>query len=363
MHPEIYHPPSILTVVRPALPSVVIVLPFEPKMRTKAELEPVLAAALSKAEKDLMLKYPSGVAMPVIRRVQAIFRNLNYATHKRSIAIFASAETEKVLYLDLEVEEKVVTDGSFGMQDLVDCKKNAVEYLVMILSARQSKMYTGNGHALKLIKSNAPQNVYAYLHEPPERVANFSDPEERRELMLDKFLHHMDEGLSAILKAYPLPVFLVGSERVLGHFWAITRHAGNIAGRIYRNCGEGEESGLQEVLEPYIRDWRTVRQQNALRQVEMAEGSRKLSHGLQEVAVTAKYRNSSLLVVERGFSAGEPAGVGGGIQADMQGGGEFYIKSPVDRIVQKVLENGGEVEWVDKGLLKDYGGIALVRYY
>ena len=359
MQPEIYLLPPAMTVVRSASPSVVIVLPFEPKMRSKTELESKLQIALSKAEKELMIGYPSGQATSLLKKLRSLTRNLNYATHKRSLVILVSEETEEVLYLDMEVEERVITDGSFRMRDLVDSRTKAVEYLVLLLSARQSKMYAGNGNILKLIKSNAPQNVYAYLNEPPERVANYSDADERREIMLDKFLHHMDEGLSAILKAYPLPVFLVGSDRVLGHFCAISRHNSSIAGRIYKNCSEEDIAGLGDHLAPYIRDWQKVRQQNALRQVDQAAGAGKLSGGMQEVACTAKYRNSRLLVIERGM--GEAADLNGVMPADAPG--KFFIKSPIDSIVQKVLENGGDVEWVDKGMLKDHGGIALVRYY
>ena len=40
-----------------------------------------------------------------------------------------------------------------------------------------------------------------------------------------------------------------------------------------------------------------------------------------------------------------------------------YIKNAVDDVLKKVLENGADVEFVDKDLLKDYQHIALVQYY
>ena len=41
----------------------------------------------------------------------------------------------------------------------------------------------------------------------------------------------------------------------------------------------------------------------------------------------------------------------------------FYIKDAVDDVIEKVLKNGGDVEFVDEGLLKDYQHIALIQYY
>ena len=40
-----------------------------------------------------------------------------------------------------------------------------------------------------------------------------------------------------------------------------------------------------------------------------------------------------------------------------------YIKDAVDDVMEKVLENGGDVEFVDTDVLKDYHHIALVLYY
>ena len=38
----------------------------------------------------------------------------------------------------------------------------------------------------------------------------------------------------------------------------------------------------------------------------------------------------------------------------------FYIKNAVDEVIDKVLENGGDVEFVDDNLLKNYQHIALI---
>jgi hypothetical protein len=39
------------------------------------------------------------------------------------------------------------------------------------------------------------------------------------------------------------------------------------------------------------------------------------------------------------------------------------IKDAVDDVIEKVLQHGGDVEFVDEGMLKDYGHIVLVQYY
>lgn len=338
-------------------PSVVVTLPFDPKMTPKGPIEASLKDALAKATRQLMTQYPSSTALPVIARLQHLTGSLNFATHKKSIALFVSPEMEKVLYLDEPVESQVLVDSDFRIRDLTLARGTQVEYLVLLLSSRKSRMYQGNGSGLQLIKSNSFKPGYLYYGEMPEKAANFSDLSTRKQLLPDKFLHHMDEGLSAILNAYDLPVFVIANDKVAGHFSRITHNDRHIAGYIHKNCMKTREENLPDVLQPYLRDWNIVRQQMALKQVDSAVEAGKLATGIEEVSKAVRNRNNRLLIVEKDFT--EPAGQ----PSNQNASGKFYIHDRVDAIIGQVLQNGGQVEWVDKGRLDRQGHIALVRFY
>lgn len=333
------------------LPAVSVVMPFHPVLSAKRDLEHNLRRAVEKVESALMQQYPGDRAMPVLEKLRKLVRELNYNTHKKSVAIFVSPVMEKVYYLDIAVEERVVIDQSFEIRDLVYAKKQVIQYLVLLLSAERSRMFLGNCSSFLLIKSNAPDNVHAYVRDEPQPVANYSDPSAHKEVLLNKFLHHMDQGLAHVLKAYPFPVFVLGAEKVLGHFRSITHHAGNIVGYVHGNFLDASETEIREAMAPYIKDWKDVRQNSLLSRIRTAEDGRKLSAGIREAAKAANCRNGSLLVVEKSFvfpaNANNP----------------FYIKDAVDDVMEKVLAAGGDVEFVEDGALNEYDHIALVRYY
>ncbi|MBK8496376.1 MAG: hypothetical protein IPL50_16265 [Chitinophagaceae bacterium] len=67
--------------------------------------------------------------------------------------------------------------------------------------------------------SNTPGSAEAFNNDIPERTANFSDISDRKEILLQKFLHHIDNTLDIILKAYPLPLFILATEK----YWAILK--------------------------------------------------------------------------------------------------------------------------------------------
>ena len=334
-------------------PSAALVLPFNPKMTPRLQLERSLRNTMERAEKELLTSHPAEDALPVIRKLRSLVRGLNYSTLRRSVALFVSAEEEKVCYMEMEVEERVIVDKPFRVRDLAQCRQQEAEYLVLVLSTNESKMYRSIGHSLQLVKSNTPQSMYAYLNEVPERTGNFSDPGARREVMLNKFLHHMDLGLGAVLKAYPLPVFVIGSERVTGHFSSISHHGKNIAAFIHRNCIEEGPEKLLEILQPQLANWQRLKQELIRRQIEKALEAGKLVSGLEAVRKAAACRNSRLLVIE---SDGET----GGTELNQ---GNRLRHSIIDEIAEKVLGNGGEIEQVDKGGLGDHGPIVIIRFY
>lgn len=328
-------------------PTVAAVFPFDPKMTPKAGIEQTIKCILGNAEKELLTRHAADEAMPVIKRLRQALRGLNYSTHRRSVAVWVSAAMSGTTYMDFAVEEQLFIDRPFHIRDLADCKPSDKEYLLLLLSGRESRMYLQNGNGLRLIKANASQNIYAYLNEVPQRTANFSDPGDRHEVMLNKFLHHMDEGLGQVLKAYPLPVFVAGTERVSGHFSRITRHGKNIAAYVYKHWMDIPENMLESLLQPMLENWHEIRQQLLFRQLEKAAEAGKLVCGMEEVGKAARCSNSRLIVIER--SETSPAG--------------FFTDGPLDQLVQKVLENGGDVEKLDEGRLGRFGPVALIRYY
>ena len=89
------------------LPAVSIIIPFTPVTTLKKDLEYRLKNVMRKVEEMLLTHYPVEKAIPVIIKLKNLVRNLNYNTHKKSIAIFVSPVVEKVYYLDVYMEEKL----------------------------------------------------------------------------------------------------------------------------------------------------------------------------------------------------------------------------------------------------------------
>lgn len=346
------------TIVGPHSPSISLFLPFNPKMCNKKELEQKLQNLLEEVRTDIANKYPESDTGPVMKRLERIIHHLDYGSFKQSVAIFVSAEIEKVYYIDLPLEEKVIVDGAFEIRDLVYSKKDPHKYLVLVISSSHSHIYLGNTISFMRIAFNTPEHAAAYKTDLPSRVGNFTDTAQRKELMVDKFLHHIDNGLGLILNAYPLPLFIMGPEKVMGHFKSISKHIPHVLHYIHGNFDDCSEKEIRKILESYVCDWKKVRQEEILHRLDAATGAKKIVTGISNVFRDADHKRGRLLVIEKNYTFFRT-----GHTHTHEGHPAHHIKDMVDETIEKVLQNGGDIEFVDPGLLEDYDHIALTLYY
>jgi hypothetical protein len=346
-------------------PCISLIMPFEPKMNAKEALRHTLKIATDRIEKELMTDYPGEAAVPLLKKLQQVIRDLNYNTHKKTIAIFISPQIEKVYYLDIPVEEKITIDDSFEIRDLIYCKKQIHKYLLAGLGSKSTGIYLGNGAHFVQVIANVPDNIAGYKTELPDKVVNFSDASNKKEILLGKFLRHTDAGLTLLLRAYQLPLFVMGTPETIDHFKAITHNSKHVIEYIHKNVEEKTDEELCEIMKPFVADWKKIVQTDLLNQIGEAVQHNKISIGINEVWKTAWHKRGRLLVVEKNFMHPPRQGYSPQIisRYDDTMKKAFYIKDAVDDIIEKVLANGGDVEFVDEQLLSNYNNIVLIEHY
>lgn len=346
-------------------PAVSIFLPFKPIMTSKTILSHTIKASIDQVERQLLQDYPSEVAILIMHKLQTLVNNINYNTYKKSIAIYVSPVFEKVLYLDIEMEHKVVIDETFEIRDLLYNKKLTKNYLVLLLSGTNGKIYLGENNKLTLIVSPPLRPAYTYRNDLAERVSNFSEVSERKKILMEKFLRHTDASLKIIVDAYKLPLFVIGPERVLGHFKKITHQGAHVIEYLTGNYHESPVRELEELLEPLIHNWEKVKQTNLLHKIDAAADKHKLVTGPAEIWKEAMSGKGKLLIVEKNyFVTAEKQNTLQIVPVSSQSYSKFSnIHDAIDDIIEKILLNGGDVEFVDDGMLAEHGGAVLIKQY
>ncbi|MEK7224759.1 MAG: hypothetical protein AAB221_03660 [Bacteroidota bacterium] len=346
-------------------PAISIIMPFEPKISLKSELPHSLKIAADKIEKEITANYPPDTGRLVMQKLRTIMKELNLNTHKKSIAIYVSPLFQKVLYLDIPVEERIMVADSFEIRDLVYAKTQLHKYLVLSLSYNRFRMYVGDSTSFTTITPGPDKSASDFANDIPERVANFSDAPERKEVLMEKFLRHIDNELDIIFHTYRLPLFVIGTKRIAGHFKKMTRHGDAVLNYIHGNYDTASPAELKDLLEPGINEWGAARNKALLNQIDEARGKERLVAGMKNVWREAMNNKNRLLIVEKDYTYpalhGDKENL---IYEAKEPYNKFsYIRDAVDKVIEKVLETGGDVEFVDKDLLKKYDHIVLIQYY
>lgn len=344
------------------LPCISLIMPFNPKMGQKKELGNKLKAATLKLENELLKGYRADNAGEVLKKLGKVIKGLDYTTHKKSIAIFISRLIEKVYYLDMPVEEKLFVDASFEIRDLIYSKKQIHKYLLVVLSSKRITVHLGDIEHFIPIISNMAEDVAGCKKDTPGNFDDFSEADKRKEIKLDKFLGHCDNTLTLLLQSYQLPLFVMGTAKKINHFKKITHNESHVIEYIEGDFEEKTESELHKIMRPYVIDWKKVIQLDLLQQVDEALNQKKLAVGIKEVWKATSQKRVKLLVVEKNFiyPAQETTTPGVIFRHDESINEAFYIKDVVDDVIEKVLESGGNVDFVDEGLLKKYQKIVLI---
>jgi hypothetical protein len=340
-------------------------MPFEAKISLKKEMTHALKTAADKVEKELLAVYPSDISMVVMKKLRTMLKDIKFETDKKSVAIYVSPIYQRVVYLDIPVEEKIIIDESFEIRDLLYSKKQLHKYLVLVLSTKESRTYLGNSDTFIRIVSDIPESAYAFVNDAPEKVENFSDMSARKEILMEKFLGHIDTGLDSLLKVYDLPLFVLGTERILGHFKSLSKHAASVIEYVPGNFEEAGVAKLKELMKTHVADWQKKKQSELLNLLENAADRDQLVYGMSNVWAEVMNHQGRLLIVEKnyvytgrhGFSKDE-------IQPDTPDSEKVSaIKDAVDDAIEALLKDGGDVEFVDNDVLKNYNQIALVKYF
>lgn len=346
-----------------SFPSVSIILPFEPKMSVHRDLEYQLQRSVARVEKKLLANYTFETARPVIDKLHALVKNVDFTTYKRSIAIFVSPAIEKVYYLDFPVEERIVIDESLEIRELVYSKKEIQKFLLLVLTESNSKVFLGNTRQFFRIVSNTPENIAPIKDCMPEGLKVSSDTD-RKATMFDKFFRQVDAGIGHIISAYSLPLLVMGTDNIIEIFRRITQHSDQVIEFIPGNFEDSTEAEIREIVSPYIADWKKIKQKDLLSQLAHAKAMNRLTLGIQKIWKDATARKGRLLIVEKNYMCpdhqSDRADVIYPVRDGMQT--ESFIKDAVDDILERMLQSGGDVEFVDDGVLGAYQRIALITY-
>ncbi len=232
--------------------------------------------------------------------------------------------------------------------------KLTTHYYVLILSEQRSRLCEAFRDTLIDI-----QNTGFPIHSP----AGMSDTAEPalRIRQLREFIRTADQHFDHYFRQDPLPLVAVGEKKDLSMFRAVTSHQHVLIGTVEGDYTATSPHDLGKITWPVVKEVLAGTSEKAMRDLEAAERSQNVASGIDAVGRLAGSGVGGTLFVEEDYH------MKGGIREsdcsliisenlDIR----EVIDDAVDAIIEKVLENDGNVVFLESGSLTTLARIALI---
>lgn len=227
-------------------------------------------------------------------------------------------------------------------------------YYVLSLSERSSRLYEAfRGTLIDIQNKGFPIELSA-LTTGTDGLALQHDPSQ-------EFIRTVDRHFDHYLTQDPLRFVVVGRKDILSIFESVTTHQNGLIGTAEGDYAATSPHDLGKIVWPIVKNAMAGTSEHAMNDLETADRSQHVAFGIETVGYLADSGAGGTLFVEEDYR------VKGGIRNtdhSLMNAEDLDIREPiddaVDAIIDRVLEHGGTVVFMDSGSLTKHQRIALI---
>ena len=312
----------------------------------------------------------------VLDELDAYLKIIDFTHSEDGIGIYISPTVSELIYFPFEVEQKVQIDTIFYTRELRYFQQTQMDYGIVALSQKRVNIYLAQGPKIQLVHNdNFPLDyTEEYEYTKPSKISShgsivLKQYEKEKSTIEDirriDFFKHADQ----LLDKYPklnLPLVVVGEEKEVADFIAISKHPQNIIGELHTNLNFDAIHLLGDRAWEEVQQIKKIENENAIKELRELIGSEMVAIGIVDVWRAANAGNSLELYVEKDFAkVGYLSKDGQIVKLEYSGHNKNFLRvnDIVEKIIHLVLEKNGEIVFVANESLEDFDGIALKLRY
>lgn len=360
------------------VPCVTIILPMHRLSPDRIKDSEAVTSAVNQVEMYLLTHFQKTdkEVASLIKSIDGIVETIDYTHSKDGIGIFVSPHISTFMKFPFPVEEKINVAETFDIRDILYYMNTIIDYHVLSISKKHIRLLKGKGEELQEIKdSNFPVTyVEMYEYDKPSLGTSFGsstlkeyekDKSVMEEIRLIDFLRKTDHVLEKYISSNS-PLIISGGAKEINDYLTATKHKKRIIGKVMGSYNFN--GGVQLAWHTWnqIIAYQTKKNETMLLKLRELVGKKLLAVGLEEVWKVSHQAKGLRLIVEKDYECHAF------ITSDNQelkfqkpfGRKKYiYIRDAVERILKTVRAKGGEIVFVENGLMKDFIKIALQLRY
>jgi len=314
---------------------------------------------ITKVGKRIKKEYGQNESALIISKLKEFATDIDHNYNLDSLMIFVSSDFLEFIRLPVKVSDSVFIADKFATKVLLRWLLQTENYYVLCLSRKVIRLIEAinDGVISEIIDSNFPIENESYLESDDIKKAwaNVYDNHAK------EFFNKADKLVNEYNKNKK-PVVLAGDARNISYYKEIADNKNIIIGHIEGNYDDTKAHEIVKHAYGVVLNYVSHKQEKAIEELDTAKIEQKLLTDINDIYAAAKEGKGLKLFVEKNYI--QPAVIENGkiILKDNPSGSDTN-DDVINEIIELVVNNGGDVLFLDVSKLKSYNKIALVTRY
>lgn len=345
---------------------------LSPERRTDPQQ---LENTINQVKAELQEKYgntPEVAAL--LQGIDELYSQIDFNHNGPGIGLFVSQNVKIVIRFFFPVRQRVLTGRSFDIRDLVYQSNYSLPYIVLTLSKKEAKLFTGQLNELtEITDTNFPHlNNAEYEYSKPSRGSSYvghsfvkefeKDKSVMEEIRIKQFFKETD-GLLKGYKANQVPLITTGESKDLSYFSQITEH--NIACNIPGNYITYNPHELGALTWKAMKLHLDNKKEKLINDLREKKGERPAVTGIQNIWKAVMDGRGFKLLVEKDYHRTGYTEINNDYDLWLHPPKEQHnvLSDAVNDLIELMLKKNGEVIFFETDALREYNGMALITRY
>lgn len=322
--------------------------------QNKTLLKKLIREAEDRLQKELSKKD----TQTYIDKLKNLAEEVDVSRTKNGLALFVNDNYFEKIDLPFPVKERVVIDKTFVTRDIIMSINRSISYYIIVLSLDKVRL-------VQCVRDEAfeiEQKEFPMYSELGDYNLNPNDLSREKEKVVKDFFRQVSKRLQDLTKADNQSFVVMGVEKNLGFFHEVANIKDYTIADFEGSYVDKSAHDIGKKVWPMVKEVMSKRRNNIIKELEEAVDNGKYITDIHQIWRFANDGRIRTLIAEESYSQSCRMNEDNSLTLiDEPEKGMIY--DAVDEIAEMAINKGGNVVFVDDGLLKEYNRIgAILRY-
>jgi hypothetical protein len=312
---------------------------------------------LSTAEERLYSEFEKREVWPVLDHLKTAEASINHDYNLDTLAIYANSDSYQVLRLPVAATDRVVIGDRFEIRPLLKALQQSEHYYILTIGRQKIRLLEAfNDTIVKEVKNHDFPYENSYFTTDPLKLQQASVQDD----LLKEFFNTADKRFKPYYYANPLPVILLGEARNCTLYQEQMDIKNIVIGTHPGSYDDTTDHNIVKVTFPLIQQHIAQQQETAIEDIGKALSAQRLLVDLSDIYTAATAGQAATLYIEKDYF--QPGKI------DEQTDTITITTDPKApdvtlNIIERVINNGGKVMFMDNNTLNEFQGMALATRF